>query len=634
VTGRGADPSLGTNGDWLYICGSSTSRGVQVMSEIGADISYHIWATKYRYAHLNSRERTIAETWRRVAVALAAAEPQDAAIWEERFFGILKDFKFLPGGRIQAGAGTAHNVTLFNCFVMGTVEDSIPGIFRALQEGAITMQQGGGIGYDFSTLRPRGARAKRTGAIASGPVSFMDIWDAMCGAILSTGARRGAMMATLRCDHPDIEEFVTSKHKPGRLRRFNLSVLITDEFMTAVRANEDWPLLFPLAELDAEGETVMRKWSGAAAAVPCRILRRVRARDLWELILQSTYDYAEPGVLFVDRINEFNNLWYRERISATNPCGEIPLPPYGACDLGSLNLTRFVLAPFTAEARIDFAALAETARIAVRLLDNVIDVSRLPLPQQAESARGSRRIGLGVTGLADALVMLGLYYGDDRSLATAVEAMRHICNAAYCSSIELAKEKGEFLHFERDKYLQSAFIRGLPADIQEGIAMYGIRNSHLLAIAPTGTISLLAGNVSSGVEPIFAVSYARKLLAEDGSAKEFALTDYAFNLWRSSGGAVNQLPKGFVSVEELPLRAHLEMQAALQPFIDNAISKTINVPRDYPFSEFRQIYDLAYDRGLKGCTTFRPNPVTGTVLSEDAAGARAPHCCVLEREPD
>ncbi|MGD0634538.1 MAG: adenosylcobalamin-dependent ribonucleoside-diphosphate reductase [Beijerinckiaceae bacterium] len=604
------------------------------MNDITAGISHHIWSTKYRYGHPDGHERTIAGTWRRVASALAAAEPRDTAIWDQRFFEIMKDFKFLPGGRIQAGAGTAHNVTLFNCFVMGTIDDSIPGIFRALQEGAVTMQQGGGIGYDFSTLRPRGARAKGTGAIASGPVSFMDIWDAMCGALLSTGARRGAMMAALRCDHPDIEEFVTAKQKPGRLRRFNLSVLVTDAFMAAVRADADWPLLFPVTGLDAEGETIAREWPGAAAPVPCRIMRRIRARELWELILRSTYDYAEPGVLFIDRINQLNNLWYRERISATNPCGEIPLPPYGACDLGSLNLTRFVLAPFTLEARIDLAALAEATQIAVRLLDNVIDVSRFPLPRQAGSARGSRRIGLGVTGLADVLVMLGLVYGSDHSLAAAAEAMRVVCHAAYRASIALAKEKGEFPYFERDKYLQGAFIRGLPEDIRDAIAKHGIRNSHLLAIAPAGTISLLAGNVSSGVEPIFAATYVRKLLAEDGSAKEFALVDYALDLWRSSAGAVTGLPKGFVRAADLPIHAHLEMQAALQPFVDNAISKTINVPQDYPFQEFRRIYDLAYDRGLKGCTAFRPNPVTGTVLSEDAGGARAPHCCVLEREPD
>jgi ribonucleoside-diphosphate reductase alpha chain len=598
------------------------------------DISNQIWEMKYRYAEGNYGERTIAESWRRVASALAAPEPKDAPLWEERFFDILKDFKFLPGGRILAGAGTARDVTLFNCFVMGTIEDSISGIFRALQESAVTMQQGGGIGCDFSTLRPRGMRAKRVGGVASGPISFMDIWDAMCGAMLSTGSRRGAMMATLRCDHPDIEEFVVAKQQPNRLRHFNLSVLVSDSFISAVRVDENWPLLFPAEELDADGEVVMRAWSGSAAPVPCRIIRSVRARELWDRILRATYDYAEPGVLFVDRINLLDNLWYRERISATNPCGEIPLPPYGACDLGSLNLTKFVLAPFTAQARLDFAALEETARVAVRLLDNVIDVSRFPLASQKESARGSRRIGLGVTGLADALVMLGLHYGDDRSLSVAAETMRVICYAAYRSSIELAREKAPFPYFEQDNYLDGQFIRSLPKDVREGIATHGIRNSHLLAIAPTGTISLLAGNVSSGVEPIFAGRHNRKILAQDGSSREFALTDYALDLWRRTAGVTEGAPEGFVSAADLSIRAHLGVQAALQPFIDNSISKTINAPQDCSFAQFQRIYDLAYDLGLKGCTTFRPNPITGVVLSEEAGGVNAPHCCALEREAD
>lgn len=604
------------------------------MNETVPDISRHIWATKYRYVDQDAQEGAIDDSRRRVAAALAAVEPEDGTAWRERFHGLLKDFKFLPGGRILAGAGTRRRVTLFNCFVMGTIDDSIPGIFRALQEGAITMQQGGGIGYDFSTLRPRGMQARGAGAIASGPVSFMEIWDAMCGAILSTGARRGAMMATLRCDHPDIEEFVTAKRQPGRLRRFNLSVLVTDAFMAAVRADDDWPLLFPAADQDGEGETILREWSGQTAPVACRVLRRVRARALWDLLLRSTYDFAEPGVLFIDRINQFDNLWYRERISATNPCGEIPLPPYGACDLGSLNLTRFVLEPFAATARLDLEALSDAAALAVRMLDNVIDASRFPLPEQAESARGSRRIGLGLTGLADALLMLGSTYGDDRSLAFAAETMRAVCHAAYRSSIALAKEKGAFPWFDRDKYLRGAFIRGLPDDIREGVAEHGVRNSHLLAIAPAGTISLLAGNVSSGVEPIFAGSYSRRVLAQDGSAKEFALTDYALDLWRRRAAVSAGTPPGFVSAADLPVRAHLDIQAALQPFVDNSISKTINAPRECPFSEFRQIYDLAYDAGLKGCTTFRPNLVTGAVLSRELSGAEAPHCCSPEREPD
>ena len=604
------------------------------MNGFANDISQHVWQTKYRYVGRGLSEHNVTDTWQRIAHALAAVEPKDAAIWEDRFFGILQDFKFLPGGRIQAGAGTARKVTLFNCFVMGRIDDSVPGIFRALQEGAVTMQQGGGIGIDFSTLRPRGAQAKGAGSVASGPVSFMQVWDAMCGTILSTGARRGAMMATLRCDHPDIEEFVAAKQQAGQLRRFNVSVQVTDAFMTAVRNNADWPLVFPAAAFDGDGETVSREWPGSAEPVPCRVVRHVRARQLWDLILHGTYDYAEPGVLFIDRINQLNNLRYRERISATNPCGEIPLPPYGACDLGSLNLTRFVLSPFTPKARIDMGCLAETTRVAVRLLDNVIDASLFPLPQQEENARGSRRIGLGITGLADTFVMLGLMYGSDRSLAVAADVMRLICHSAYRTSIELAQEKASFPYFEREAYLQGAFIRSLPKDIQTAIATFGIRNSHLIAIAPTGTISLLAGNVSSGLEPIYAASYVRKVLAADGTPKKFRLTDYALARWRKMMGARTTVPNGFITTSELAMGAHLDMQAALQPFVDNSISKTLNVPENCAFDDFKRIYDLAYDKGLKGCTTFRANPVTGVVLSEDATGAEAPHCCVLEREAD
>jgi len=440
-------------------------------------------------------------------------------------------------------------------------------------------------------------------------------------------------MATLRCDHPDIDKFITAKQQSGHLRRFNLSVQITDAFMNAVRSDAEWPLVFPATALDGDGDTVWREWPGESAPLPCRIMRRVRARQLWDRILRSTYDYAEPGVLFVDRINRLNNLWYREQISATNPCGEIPLPPYGACNLGSLNLTRFIVAPFTPEARIDNERLTETTRVALRLLDNVIDASRFPLPQQKENAHGSRRIGLGITGLADALVMLGVTYGSERSLAITADMMRSVCHAAYRASIDLAKEKSSFPYLERQQYLQSAFIRSLPDDIQAGIAAHGIRNSHLIAIAPTGTISLLAGNVSSGLEPIFAASYQRKVLAEDGTSREFVLIDHAFELWRRMT-SMPGTPDNFVTAGELPVSAHLKMQAALQVYVDNSVSKTINVPEHCPFEDFRQIYDLAYDLGLKGCTTFRPNPVTGMVLSETTAGADAPHCCVPEREAD
>jgi ribonucleoside-diphosphate reductase alpha chain len=604
------------------------------MDDFAAAISSHVWKAKYRYVAPGVQEETVADSWRRIARALARAELEDGKAWEERFLSILRDFRFLPGGRIQAGAGTGRNVTLFNCFVMGTIEDSIPSIFRVLHESAVTMQQGGGIGCDFSTLRPKGMRARGAGTTASGPISFMRVWDAMCGTILSTGARRGAMMATLRCDHPDIDEFIRVKQKPGELRRFNLSVLVTDALMAAVRGDEEWPLVFPAAAIDGEGPTILREWSGVATEVPCRIMRTVRARELWQSILAAAYDYAEPGVLFIDRINKLNNLWYCERITSTNPCSEIPLPPYGACDLGSINLAQFVDHPFTPEAQLDTGAIADTVRVAVRLLDNVIDASRFPLPQQAENARGTRRIGLGITGLADALMMLGLTYGKDESLALAAGTMQLICHTAYRASVALAKEKGAFPFFERDKYLRGPFIGLLPADIQKGIAQTGIRNSHLIAIAPTGTISLLAGNVSSGLEPIFAASYKRKVLDADGKPEEFALTDYALALWRSKLGKADGVPDAFITAGDLTVSAHLSMQAALQPYVDNSISKTINVPAGCPFSEFLEIYDLAYDKGLKGCTVFRPNPVTGTVLSEEDEGARASHCCVLEREGD
>jgi ribonucleoside-diphosphate reductase alpha chain len=609
--------------------GPRRPTGDDVTAPLGA-ISRQIWQSKYR--DRGAPETTISDTWRRVASSLAAVELKDRANWEQKFFDILEDFRFLPGGRIQAGAGTPHTVTLFNCFVMGTIEDSMTGIFRALEKAAVTMQYGGGIGCDFSPLRPRGTPARNVGAIASGPVSFMHLWDAMCATILSTGARRGAMMATLRCDHPDIEEFIAANQRPGQLRRFNLSVLVSDEFMAAVRQDSPWPLIFPAEAIASQGETMLSEWPGGSGPVPCRIVRSIRARHLWDRILRAGYDYAEPGVLFIDRINRLNNLWYAERISATNPCGEVPLPPYGACDLGSLNLTRFIDGPFTLQAQVDRTRLAESTRVAVRMLDNVIDASRFPLPQQARAARNSRRVGLGITGLADALLMLGIRYGDDRSFDVAADLMRPLCHAAYRASADLAREKGAFHQFDRDRYLAGAFVQGLPADIRAAIAQDGIRNSHLIAVAPTGTISLLAGAVSSGLEPIFASSYSRKMLGDDGRPTEFPLVDYAIGLWREGGHA--GLPENFVTARDFPIETHLNMQAALQPFVDNSISKTINVPENCPFEEFAKTYDLAYDKGLKGCTTFRPNPVTGAVLREDPEGIEAPHCCVLERESD
>ncbi|PKM43517.1 MAG: ribonucleoside reductase [Gammaproteobacteria bacterium HGW-Gammaproteobacteria-1] len=980
--------------------------GCMGRDHFASEISRHVWDNKYRFRDGGLvHDRTVDDTWRRVARALAAQEP-DAGVWEQRFHAILDDFRFLPGGRILAGAGTSRNVTLFNCFVMGTIEDSLDGIFDALKQGALTMQQGGGVGYDFSTLRPAGTLTHRAGTIASGPVSFMRIWDSMCATLLSTGARRGAMMATLRCDHPDIEQFIAAKQDARELRHFNLSVLASDAFMRAVEEDDDWPLLFPAAALDDdEGEIVMRDWPGCAGEVPCRVIRRLPARQLWQRIMRATYDYAEPGVLFIDRINRENNLHYRERISATNPCvtadtwvhtlngprlvaelvgspfvarvdskaypsamagffatgtkavfllrsreghtlrltadhpirkvtrmtrrrrddewvrldelrkgdkvvvhnhrgaavwpgrygadegylmgllvgdgtfsegvaelrvwpaneqvnapdgacgvaavlehveaivarlpqrkdftgwrrgsagyrylrlaaitriaktldicpgqktvtpavqrcssgfyqgflrglfdadgsvqgsqdkgasvrlaqsdvqmlvavqrmllrlgiastmycdrrvtgprvltdgkggkreylcradheltiagdnlavfsemigftdaakaarlqsalgryrralnrerfvatiesiepdgdetvfdvqipginafdanglyvhncGEIPLPPYGACDLGSVNLTRFVREPFTDAACLDIDGVRATVQTAVRLMDNVIDASRFPLPQQEEQARGTRRIGLGLTGLADVLITLGLRYDSDAGRLYAKELMEQVRDAAYRTSVALAKEKGAFPFFDREAYLAGSFIRRLPADIRDGIAAHGIRNSHLTAIAPTGTISLLAGNISSGLEPVFDWSYSRRLLERDGSYGHYEVSDYAWRLWRELHGEV-PLPPHFLTAAQLAPQDHLAMQAALQPCVDSAISKTINIPEDFPFEQFQSIYREAHRLGLKGCTTFRPNPVTGSVLQ--GPGQTASHCCTIEREAD
>ena len=580
------------------------------------EISRHIWDSKYRFRdEAGSGDACVEDTWRRVARALASVEAHDRTFWEQRFYSALEDFRFLPGGRILAGAGTGHRVTLFNCFVMGRIADSMDGIFEALKEGALTMQQGGGVGYDFSTLRPSGTVAQSVGVTASGPVSFMHIWDAMCATILSTGARRGAMMATLRCDHPDILEFVCAKRDPAKLRHFNLSVLVTDALMQAVKEGREWPLVFP-----APGER------------GSRVYRTVSARALWQEIMQATYDYAEPGVLFIDRINALNNLHYTEQLAATNPCGEIPLPHYGACNLGSINLTRFVQKPFTADASFDFAALEKLVPTTVRMLDNVCDVSKFPLDKQAQAVHASRRLGLGLTGLGDALIMLGIRYDSPGALETATDIMRRICVSAYRTSIELAREKGAFPQLNKREYVESAFIRHLPQDIRDGILEHGIRNSHLTAIAPTGTISLLANNVSSGLEPVFQFDYRRKIFGADGVQNEHTVTDFACALHRKLQGADAPLTAAFVTAAEISPFRHIDMQAALQPWVDNAISKTINVPIDCPFADFQSLYEYAFAKGLKGCTTFRPNPVTGQVLLEEAEAAS--HCCSVEREGD
>jgi ribonucleoside-diphosphate reductase alpha chain len=586
------------------------SRVSRITSGAWPDISRHVWETKYRHGE----EASVADTWRRVATAVAGIEGREARAWAGRFAALLEDFRFLPGGRILAGAGTVRDVTLMNCFVMGPISDSLDGIFDGLKEGALTMQRGGGVGYDFSTLRPSGTVAQRTGSIASGPVSFMRIWDAMCATMLSTGARRGAMMATLRCDHPDVEAFVEAKRDPQALRHFNVSVLVTDAFMSAVREGAEWPLRFPCA---------------GSAAEPAPVMRTVDARALWQRILRAAYDTAEPGVLFIDRINAENNLRYCEHLTATNPCGEIPLPAYGACNLGSLNLPAFVRDPFGPGARVDLVALEVSTRDAIRFLDDVIDLSKFPLPQQAEVARASRRVGLGVTGLADALVMMGHRYESWTARGEAAAIMRTIRDAAYAASVDIAREKGAFPAFEREAYLAGPFVRRLPAALQEGIARFGIRNSHLLAIAPAGTISLLAGNLSSGIEPIFSLRAERRVLAADGEYRTHEVEDYAWRLWRAMADpGVDEA--AFVTAAGVSGLAHLQMQAALQPFVDNAISKTVNVAAGLSFAEFHDLYSYAYGAGLKGCTVFRPNPVRGEILVPVSAS----RCCDVDREAD
>jgi ribonucleoside-diphosphate reductase alpha chain len=544
-------------------------------------------------------DRTLSDTWERVARAVAAAEPKRVrARWTKAFGEAMADFAFLPAGRILAGAGAGRSVTLFNCFVMGRIEDDLSSIFENVKEAALTMQQGGGIGHDFSTLRPRGALVESIGADASGPVSFMDVWDAMCRTIMSAGARRGAMMATLRCDHPDIETFVDAKSDPGRLRNFNLSVLVTDAFIAAVRNGDPWNLVF-------DG----------------RVYRTVEARALWDRIMRATYDYAEPGVVFIDRINAENNLAYCEEISCTNPCGEQPLPPHGACLLGSINLARLIDKPFSADAQLDEARLESLTATAVRFLDNAIDVSNYPLASQRREAKAKRRIGLGVTGLADALILAGVRYGTREAAALAERWMAAIERAAYRASVELAREKSAFPFYDAVRFLATPQVQRLPEDVRAAIARHGIRNGLLTSIAPTGTISLLAGNVSSGVEPVFDFRYERRVLERDGGSRIETVEDYAHELFREKFGASAPLSPAFVTADQLTPREHLEMQAALQRHVDSSISKTINCPAGLGFEAFKDVYLQAYDLGLKGCTTYRPNAVTGAVLSRSAEAA-------------
>lgn len=566
---------------------------------IRSPIADQIWSQKYRHTthegeHLDG---TLSSTFVRVADALAVNEGDDRAAWSDSFFELMSGFRFIPGGRILAGAGTGRDVTLQNCYVSPDIEDSMSGIFAAVQSAAITLQSGGGIGMDFSTIRPKGDKVVGVDSDASGPLSFMSVWDSMCKTVMSAGGRRGAMMAVLRCDHPDVMDFIAAKADPSALRNFNMSVAVTDELMAAVETDGWFDLMF-----------------GG------KVYETVKAVDVWDAIMRSTYAHAEPGVMFIDRINQRNNLVYCEELSASNPCGEVPLPAHGACLLGSMNLTKYIFDPFGAQPKFERWRFKEDVAVAIRMMDNVVDVSAYPHEEQRATAQDKRRLGLGLTGLASALTMIGERYDTASGRETAARWANDLKVAAYWASAQLAHERGPFPAYDKVGFSKSWNVRSLPLALQQTISAQGIRNGHLTSIAPTGTISLFADNVSSGVEPIFATSYVRKVLEQDGSKREEEVSDFAVRLYRERRvGPDASLPDTFVTAQSISPEAHVLMQAAVQQHIDTAISKTVNLPEDISFDDFKQVYRLAYDSGCKGCTTYRPNEVTGSVLSVEPA---------------
>lgn len=554
-------------------------------------ISSFIWDLKYRLKAFDGfpLEHSIEDTWRRVAKSVASVE-RNKKYWEQKYFNAFTDFKLIPAGRISAGAGTKRNVTLINTFVMGIIPDNLEGIFDSLKESALTLRQGGGIGCDFSTIRPAGSEIKGVESASNGPIPFMDLWDEMCGAIISAGVRRGAMMAMLRCDHPDIEKFIIVKQKPGRLCKFNLSVLITDKFMEAVEKDNNWDFVF----------------NG-------KVYKTISAKSLWDKIMMMSYEYSEPGVIFIDVINRLNNLHYCEYIIGTNSCGEQLLPPYGSCPLACINLSRLVDNPFQRNAKLNLEKLANLTSLGIRMLDDVLDITRYPLPMQEQESFSKRRVGLGITGLADALVMCGVRYGSEKALRLTEEWMKTFQETSYMYSAELAKERGCFPLYN-EEFLKGKQAQNLPLKARKKIIKYKIRNAVLNSIPPTGTTSLYAGNISSGIEPIYSLTVSRKILLPDGTHKEMNIDDFAFELFKSKKHT-RKVPDHFVTSADLTPTEHIKMQAIAQKYVDSSISKTINCPKDISFEAFKDIYFQAYKSGCKGCTTYRPSDVRGYVIT-------------------
>lgn len=646
--------------------------GTDIQAVPFQEASLDIWDKKYRLKSKSgeSIDKNIDDTYRRVARAIAEVEktPELREKWYESFLWALRRGA-IPAGRITSNAGAREHkpaTSTINCTVSGTIKDSMNGILDKVHEAGLTLKAGCGIGYEFSTLRPKGAYVSGAGAYTSGPLSFMDIYDKMCFTVSSAGGRRGAQMATFDVGHPDAMEFIRAKREDGRLRQFNCSLLITDEFMQAVADKADWPLSFPITpdearELDINDpeQVLWKEWPLSAdyvsredGLVACKIYRTIPAQRMWDMIMSSTYDFAEPGFILIDRINEMNNNWFCENIRATNPCGEQPLPPYGACLLGSINLTRFVKNPFTDAAEFDWEEYRKVIKVFTRMLDNVVEINGLPLEKQRDEIMRKRRHGMGFLGLGSTLALLGEKYGSEKSLEFTEKVSREMALAGWHAALELSIEKGpapvmkesfpvtaemlrkrpemetdgykvgdmvagSVLHAKYSRYMQQ--VAEFEPELVEKLAKQGARFTHHTSIAPTGTISLsLANNASNGIEPSFAHHYSRNVIREGKKSKEkvevfsFELLAYRelvnAEAMPGSSDAARALPEQFVSADEVTPKEHVDIQAAAQKWIDSSISKTANVPTDYPYEDFKHIYTYAYSKGLKGCTTFRFNP--------------------------